>query len=52
MVQGSLQQWLGELIQLEAVEVQSQDSTLRVTVRYVLRQTQERRVDRFQREVG
>jgi phage baseplate assembly protein W len=52
MVQGALQQWLGELIQLEAVEVQSQDATLRVTVRYLLRATQERRIDRFEREVG
>jgi uncharacterized protein len=51
MVQGALQQWLGELIQLEAVEVRSEDATLRITVRYVIRQTQERRVDRFEREV-
>ncbi len=51
MVQGALQQWLGELIQLESVEVLSQDATLRITVRYLIRQTQERRVDRFEREV-
>lgn len=51
MVQGALQQWLGELIQLETVEVRSEDATLRITVRYVIRQTQERRVDRFEREV-
>lgn len=51
MVQGALQQWLGELILLEAVEVLSEDATLRITVRYLIRQTQERRVDRFEREV-
>ena len=52
MVQGALQQWLGEIIQLEDVSVVAQDSTLLVTVRYVVRRTQERRVDRFEREVG
>ncbi|MEL6603897.1 MAG: GPW/gp25 family protein [Cyanobacteria bacterium J06614_10] len=52
MVQGALQQWLGELIELEEVTVLQQDSTLRVTVRYRVRRTQARRVDRFEREVG
>ena len=52
MVQGALQQWLGELIQLEDVAVVTQDSTLRVTVRYVVRRSQERRTDRFDREVS
>src|SRR5262252_8500352 len=39
LVQGALQQWLGDLIQLEAVDVEAIDSTLRVTVRYVIRRT-------------
>src|SRR3981081_76517 len=34
LVQGALQQWLGDLIEVEAVEVTSEDSTLRVTVQY------------------
>lgn len=51
LVQGALQQWLGDLIQVEAVAVQSQDSTLRVTVQYVVLQNQERRADQFEREV-
>lgn len=50
-VQGALQQWLGEVIQLEGVDVQSDDSTLRVTVRYVVRRTQERQEARFTRAV-
>src|SRR5947207_13034160 len=41
-VQGALQQWLGELIQVEAVAVANEDSTLRVTVQYVLRKSQQR----------
>lgn len=51
VVQGSLQQWLGDLIQVEAVEVLSEDATLRVTVRYVVRETQEPRNEQFVREV-
>ena len=40
LVQGSLQQYLGDLIQVDAVEVSNEASTLRVTVRYLVRQTQ------------
>ena len=36
-VQGSLQQWLGELIQVEGVEVTAEDSHLTVRVVYRLR---------------
>jgi len=49
MVQGALQQWLGELIQVEGVEITSENATLRVEVRYVIRRTQERRVQQFER---
>lgn len=34
LVQGALQQWLGDLIAVEAVAVEAVDSTLRVRVRY------------------
>ena len=46
-VQGALQQWLGEAILVEAVAVESVDATLSVTVRYVVRRTQERQIERF-----
>jgi phage baseplate assembly protein W len=49
-VQGALQQWLGELIQVEAVEVQSEDSKLQVLVQYTVRRSQQRRVEQFARE--
>ena len=49
LVQGALQQWLGDMIQLEAVEVERVESSLTVTVRYVVRKSQARRVDRFTR---
>lgn len=51
LVQGALQQWLGDLIQVEAAEVISEDATLRVTVRYTIRRDQRRRVATFSREV-
>ncbi len=48
-VQGSLQQWLGELIQVEAVNVQQNDGTLSVSVQYTVRSTQQRQVVQFMR---
>jgi phage baseplate assembly protein W len=51
MIQGALQQWLGDLILVEAVKVEAVDSTLYVDVRYVVRRTQERDVARLSREV-
>lgn len=48
-VQGALQQWIGDLILIEAVDVENEDSTLRVTVQYVIRRSQQRRVTQFSR---
>ncbi|MEH1828436.1 MAG: GPW/gp25 family protein [Nostoc sp.] len=48
-VQGSLQQWLGDLILVESVEVENEESTLRVMVRYVIRRSQQRQVAEFSR---
>ena len=39
LVAGALQQWLGDLIQVDAVDVQQDDSTITVTVRYIIRRT-------------
>ena len=49
LVQGSLQQWLGELIHVEAIDARAEDGALFVTVDYQVRRTGERRVDRFER---
>ena len=51
LVQGALQQWLGELIQVETAQVESEEATLRVMVQYVIRRNQERRVAQFSREI-
>jgi phage baseplate assembly protein W len=50
-VRGALQQWLGELIEVEDVQVESQESTLQVTVRYQIRRTQQRQVAQFSRGI-
>jgi len=42
-VQASLQEWLGDLIEVANVDVDNDDATLRLTVRYVLRRTGESR---------
>lgn len=52
LVQGALQQWLGDLIEVEAVEVGSQDSTLRVTVQYRVRRNNQRQIAAFSRAGG
>jgi len=49
LIQGALQQWLGDLIQVEAVDVASREATLEVTVQYLVRRNQQRRVAQFSR---
>jgi uncharacterized protein len=47
LVQGALQQWLGDLIVVESVNVEAQDATLRVTIQYVIRQSASRVTETF-----
>jgi len=49
LIQSSLQQWMGDVIEVEAVDVENDDSKLRVLVQYTVRRTQERQVDQFVR---
>ena len=49
-VQGALQLWLGDLIQVESLDVQSVDSQLQVLVEYTVRRSQQRRTVEFVRE--
>ncbi len=51
MVQGALQQWLGDRIQVQAVKVKSVESTLEVIVRYLVLRSREQQVASFSREV-
>lgn len=47
LVQGALQQHLGHLIAVQAVDVEALDSTFRVTVRYAVLRDGNLRVDSF-----
>jgi phage baseplate assembly protein W len=51
MIQGALQQWLGELIVVEDVGVEHEDAALVVTIRYVVRRNAQRRVTELRRPV-
>lgn len=51
LVQGALQQWLGDRILVEDVRVTHADGKLEVTVQYAARTDQQRRVARFSRGV-
>ena len=49
LVQGAIQQWLGNLIQIQAVQVVNDDAVLSVTISYVVRRTQQQQVAQFVR---
>ena len=51
LVQGALQQWLGDRITVEAVEVTAVESRLDVVVRYRRRVSGQPRVERFTQAV-
>ena len=51
LVEGALQEWLGDLIQVDSVLAESDESTLRVTVNYIIRRDQTRRTATFDRQV-
>ncbi|HEX9867642.1 MAG TPA: GPW/gp25 family protein [Candidatus Tectomicrobia bacterium] len=51
LVQSALQQWLGDVIVVESVQVESREAELRVTVQYVIRRNQQRQVAQFARGV-
>ncbi|WP_447985006.1 GPW/gp25 family protein [Nitrospira sp. Nam74] len=51
LVQGTLQQYLADLIQVASVQVDAVDSTLRVQVDYVIKRTQQRVTAQFSTEV-
>lgn len=49
LIQGALQQWLGNLIQVQAVQVFAEDSTLNVIIQYIVKQTRQLYVATFTR---
>lgn len=49
LIQGALQQWLADVIVVEAVEVESVDASLKVRVQYIVRRSQSRQSAEFER---
>jgi hypothetical protein len=47
--QAALQQWLGDLIEVKALEVASTDGSLHVTVQYMVRRSEQGQVAQFSR---
>lgn len=52
LAQGALQQWLADLITVEAVEVSAVESTLSVSVDYLIRRTGTRQRETFVQRGG
>lgn len=50
-VQATIQRWLGDLIELQALDVISQDSTLSILIQYLVRRSGERATAEFTRTV-
>lgn len=50
-IQAALQQWLGELIQVENIDVSSVDSMVRVQVQYIVRRSGQQQIANFEREL-
>lgn len=51
-VQAALQRWLGDVVDVDQLEVTSLDATLRIDLRYVIRRTGEQRTERFERSTS
>jgi uncharacterized protein len=52
LVQGSLQQWLGDLIEVNEVLVENDDAKLLVSIQYTERRSQKQRTELFTRGGG
>jgi uncharacterized protein len=50
-LQANLQRWLGDLIELQTLEVTSVDSTLNILIQYVVRSSNQQQLAQFTRTV-
>jgi uncharacterized protein len=51
LIQGALQQWLGDLIHIISVETNSENSLLKISIEYQVRGTNQTQVQKFSRQV-
>lgn len=50
-LQAAIQRWLGDLLELQALDVKSIDSTLTIDVKYIVRRTNQARTTHFEKVV-
>jgi len=50
-MQAAIQHWLSDVLELNALDVQSVDSTLTIDIKYLVRRTNETQTARFTRTV-
>jgi len=50
-LQSTLQRWLGDLIELQSLEVTSEDSTLNILIQYVVRRSNQQQTAEFTRTI-
>lgn len=51
-IQGAIAQWLGDVVDVRALDVEARDATLRVELDYVLRATGQAQRETFTREIA
>lgn len=51
LMQAAIERWLGDLIDIQTLDVTSEDSTLRITLQYLLRLTDEQSTAIFERHI-
>jgi uncharacterized protein len=51
LIQSSLQQWLGDMIQIESLQVESEDSTLNIRVNYIILKNREHRTADYSQRI-
>ncbi len=49
MVRAALEQWLGDLIEIEGLDVMAEESSLGITIQYMIRRSQQREIVEFSR---
>lgn len=52
LIQSALQRWLGDLITVQNVSVETSEEVLSIIVEYIIRRTDDLRVETFRRAVG
>ncbi|MEO8971028.1 MAG: GPW/gp25 family protein [Ktedonobacteraceae bacterium] len=50
-LKAAVQRWLGDVLELQALDVTSDDSTLSIVIAYIVKQTNERQVAQFTQTV-